>query len=80
MLDYTIFKFKYVYIYTSTSKQNVPFVSKAKEGYLSTPHMLYSCMYILGLLLMKSVTKVVPSYDIPGLNITAHFMPYNHAF
>ena len=30
----------------STSKQKFPFVSEAKEGYLSTPPMSYSCMNI----------------------------------
>ena len=41
MFANTIFNFMSVYIYTSTSKQKFPFVSEAKEGYLSTPPMLY---------------------------------------
>ena len=37
--------FKYI-IVTRTSKQKFPFVLEAKEGYLSTPTMSYSCMDI----------------------------------
>jgi hypothetical protein len=40
------FTFINVYSYSSISKQKFSFMSEAKEGYLSTPPMLYSCMNI----------------------------------
>jgi hypothetical protein len=58
MFDATPFKFINVNFYTSKSKQKFLFVLEAKEGYLSTPPMLYSCMNIS---LFESLTKVVPS-------------------
>ena len=45
--DCALFKYITVYNYTRTSKQKFPFVLEAKEGYLSTPTMSYSCMDIL---------------------------------
>jgi len=44
--DDALFKYLNVYTYASTSKQKFPFVSEAKEGYLSTPPLSYSCMNI----------------------------------
>ena len=69
-----LLKFKIVHIYTGTSKQKLPFVLEAKEGFLSTPPMSYSCMNISQLHHTKSLTKVVPSYEVPGLHITAPFI------
>ena len=46
IFDCALFKFITVYNYTRTSKQKFPFVSDAKEGYLATPTMSYSCMDI----------------------------------
>jgi hypothetical protein len=63
-----------VYNFTSTSKQKIPFVSKAKEGYLSTPPLLYSYMNISRLRHTKSLTKVIPSYEVDGLHITAPYL------
>ena len=62
-----------VYNYTRTSKQKFPFVSEAKKGYLSTPTTSYSCMNIARLRHTKSLTKVVPSYEVAGFHITAPF-------
>ena len=44
---------------------------KAKEGYLSTPYSSYSCMNISQLCHTKPLTKVIPSYEVAGLHITA---------
>ena len=64
------FKYIIVYNYTRTSKQKFPFVSEAKEGYLSTA-MSYSCMDVSRLHHTKSLTKVVPSYEVAGFHKTA---------
>ena len=69
ILASTSLKYIIVYNYTSTSKQKFLFVSEAKEGYLSTPPMLYSCMNISQLRHTKSLTKV-QSYKVPGLHTT----------
>ena len=69
-----IFTFIIVYSYTSISKQKFPFVSEAKEGYLSTPLMSCSCIHISPLHHTKSLTNVVPSYEVPGLHITPPFI------
>jgi hypothetical protein len=72
---HTFFKYIIVYNYIRTSKQKFPFVSEAKEGYLSTQTMSYSCMDIARLCHTKSLTKVVPSYEVAGFHITAPFLP-----
>ena len=65
--------FKYIFVYnnTRTSKQKFLFMLEAKEGYLSTPTMSYSCMHIARLRHTKSLSKVVPSYEVAGFHITA---------
>jgi hypothetical protein len=55
-------------------KTKIPFVSEAKEEYLFTPTMSYSCMYISWLCHTKSPTKVVLSYEVAGFHITAPFL------
>ena len=71
MLLIALFKYILVYKYSCTSKQKFPFMSEAKEGYLSTPMMSYSCMDIARLRHTKSLTKVVPSNEVAGFHITA---------
>ena len=78
MLVIAIFEYITVYNHTRTSKQKFPFVSEAKEGYLSIPTMSYSCMDISGLRHTKSLTKVVPSYKITGFHITAPILERNN--
>ena len=74
----TFFKYIFVYHFTSTSIQKYPFVLEAKEGYLSNPPSSYSCMNILRLRHTKSLNKVILSYEVAGLHITAPILLCEH--